>query len=450
MSAPYNPPHQAPPQIVVQPFASSPSSNFPLPPGAAPPAPQLSTYAPSSHPPQMSMAPRDPSPTSGLPPLPPASPQMVQLPSAPAAVTLPAYDQGDWRTAAEQEKDAYYSRGGGSDDGHAHWANAPPSPFHQEGRKAAPAPILLPPPKAAFASAPNSPMSLKMAQEFGDVSSVKDGFGRVEREGGRGAAEVRKSGLDWARFSMMVKQREGEKESDWLQSKKRTSKKWYYLGWAGTAVVVIIIVAVVAAVVSRKKEDDGGIPKTPSLGGLNDKNVSTGSFVSHSGSGDVSSTAAPTSTSSLLHAISSTTSAAASTSSTSRARVVEDDDEETTTSARRTITTTSSSAAARATTETTSAARAASTTTTTAASTTTTAARSRATSTAAAADEDEEEEEATRRLAKRFGSWTGIEWKQPGYVPDARVRERRAGGNWREIEFVSPRKGHREKRRAAH
>ncbi|GAA5836134.1 hypothetical protein JCM11251_007378 [Rhodosporidiobolus azoricus] len=443
MSIPYSPPHQAPPQIVVQPFASSPSSGFPLPPGAAPPAPQLSTYAPSSHPPHMAQVQRGPSPTSALPPVPQTH---VPSPPAPAAMTLPAYDQGDWRSAAEQEKDAYHARG--SDDGH--WADVP-SHVGEGGRKGAPPAILLPPPKAAFASAPNSPMSLKMAEQFGDVSSVKEG-----KVGGRGAAEVRKSGLDWARFSMMVKQREAEKKSDWLSRKKKTSKKWFWLGWTGTAVVIIIIIAVVVALVSRKKGEDDGVPKTPSLGGLNEKNVSSVvSFVSHSGDASSAILASSSTQSSLLHALSSTTAVTAETT-TARAQLVEAEESSSTAAVRQTTTTaaaartSSSSSASTARRSTTAETTTATSTTasTTSATTTTTVRASRATSTSSAANGEDEEEE-TRRLAKRFGSWAGIEWKQPGYVPDAR-RTKRDGGNWREIDFTSPHASHRVKKRAQH
>lgn len=132
---------------------------------------------------------------------------------------LPPYQQHpgaagqQYRTAAEKEKDAYFSRS--SDEGH--WADPPPSSHgHGHGatgtfRPNAPSALaLLPPPKAAFASAPSSPRSpsvVERAVEFGDVSSIRKGGvggGSVrEVEVGRGGAEVRKSGLDWDRVRFL-------------------------------------------------------------------------------------------------------------------------------------------------------------------------------------------------------------------------------------------------------
>ncbi|GAA5986936.1 hypothetical protein JCM11641_002261, partial [Rhodosporidiobolus odoratus] len=221
------PPQPQTPTILVQPFPA-PSSH----PAGTPPmhsSPQLSTYSPG---PPLAGYPRSPSPA--------AMPHSFQPRSAPGS-PVPAYAQGDWRSAAEQEKDSYYAAS--SEEGH--WADSPlPShPSSPHLRQNAPGPILLPP-KAAFAnsSQPGSPMSpaaLKKAMEFGDVSSIKSGVAGSERrvEGGRGGAEVRKSGLDWNRFGIMAEK--GDGKSEWLQRKTKNSKKWFYLGWIGTICVAV-------------------------------------------------------------------------------------------------------------------------------------------------------------------------------------------------------------------
>lgn len=198
------------PTIVVEPFPAS---------MASPRQPQLSTYAPSS---------------------------------LPLGAAAPHYEQSQTyarRSPAEEEKDAYFARSASVDSygsysrDEQHWADvhaAGATPLAVGGRPSAPPPILLPPPRAAFVgepASPRSPMSLKQAMAFGDVGSVMD-----EKVGGRGPADVRKSGLDWARFSRMVKESEGEKESEWLRRKQGIARKWWIIGWCGSAAVIVACV----------------------------------------------------------------------------------------------------------------------------------------------------------------------------------------------------------------
>ncbi|GAA5858342.1 hypothetical protein JCM8547_004658 [Rhodosporidiobolus lusitaniae] len=455
MSHPQHPYGAAPPIIVVEPFPSAPSI---LPPGAAPApsVPQLSTYQPSSHPFPCGGGP----PSHALPQAPPPAAAAFPLPSSPSLPTpglpnLPAYTQGNWRSAAEQEKDAYLSRSSTSDEGH--WAdaqqNANANTNVNSYRGKAP-PAILVPPKAAFASpaaSPMSPISLKKAMEFGDVSSVKNGYGGTEKEIGRGGAEVRKSGLDWARFSTMLHSQEG-KESDWLKSKTRSSKRWFYLGWIGSILVLIAIAAALAYHFTHKSGDTE--PKVPSLGGLNDKNV-TAESLSSSRLSASSTGRSSSSYSSLLHKLSTTATTAAATTTSSAAAVEEEEDEveETSTSAAR-RTTTTTSAAARTTTTTTTSSAAAETTTSSsarAATTTTTTSAARSTTTTAARTSATEIADAERRLKKRFGTWEGIEWKIPGSLLGGgeRKKEKKRSGNWREIEFSSPVERHGREKRAA-
>ncbi|GAA6041011.1 hypothetical protein JCM8097_000541 [Rhodosporidiobolus ruineniae] len=353
-----------------------------------------------------------------------ASPQLGTFASTPA-VPPPVYAPGDWRTAAEQEKDAYLASSG-SDEGH--WADAPPA-------RALPPPLSLQAPKAAFASAPSSPrspISLKQAMAFGDVSSVKSGGGTAEKEVGRGAAEVRKSGLDWDRFDLRVKQQEGEKQSAWLQSKTRSSKKWFVLGWLGTLCVLIAIAAGLAYHFTHKTGDTE--PSVPSLGGLNEKNV-TGTAST--------SLLASAATSSRLFGASTASSSARTAQGTSISSLPTEDDSASspvqvaasTVSSR----TSSSSAARTASSPTTTTPRTTSTTSTSAASTRTstpsslgssTGTTTRASHATSAADED-------RRRVKRFGAWREIEWK--AHSPIAVDGERRRS-DWREIEFSAPSK----------
>ncbi|GAA5849088.1 hypothetical protein JCM9279_005787 [Rhodotorula babjevae] len=227
-----------PPAIVVQPFHSHPPS---------PHQPQLSTYAPSSHP-------------RGL-----ASPEY-----APQQTFAR-------RSPAEEEKDAYFARSAsvdsyGSYSHDEHWADvhAPGAAPLAVGGK--PAPILLPSPRAAFVTepgSPRSPMSLKQAMAFGDVGSVLD-----EKVGGRGAADMRKSGLDWARFSRMVKESEAEKESEWLRRKQGSAKKWWIIGWAGSAAIII---AIVIALVVHFKNPSSSSDTTPSVSQLEGRNSTSAS-----------------------------------------------------------------------------------------------------------------------------------------------------------------------------
>ncbi|GAA5915871.1 hypothetical protein JCM8208_003939 [Rhodotorula glutinis] len=227
-----------PPAIVVQPFLAQLT---------APQQPQLSTYAPSSHP-------------HG-----PVSPQYSPYPQR--------------RSPAEEEKDAYFARSAsvdsyGSYSHDEHWADvhAPGAAPLSVGGK--PAPILLPPPRAAFVSepgSPRSPMSLKQAMAFGDVGSVLD-----EKVGGRGAADMRKSGLDWARFSRMVKESEGEKESEWLKRKQGIAKKWWVIGWAGSVAVIIAIV--IALVVHFKSPSSDAAPAVSQAEGKNATMASSSSL----------------------------------------------------------------------------------------------------------------------------------------------------------------------------
>ncbi|GAA6010238.1 hypothetical protein JCM10207_005681 [Rhodosporidiobolus poonsookiae] len=467
MSIPYQPPPSppkmdplppTPPTILIHPFAAAPSPLPPVP--AAHPAPQLSTYTPSSRP---------VIPAAAAFPLPPVPAQA--MPNSP----LPAYEQGDWRTAAEQEKDAYLARG--SDDSHGgHWADAPPSqpypvgshpPLQVQTRGPAPPPILLPP-KAAFAGSPTSPMSplsLKQAIEFGDVSSVKDGYGGAsEKVAGRGGAEVRQSGLDWDRFGMMAQQSEKGQQSDWLKRKTKNSKRWFIIGWIGAILVIIAIIAALAYHFTHKSDGDGE-PTIPSLGGLNDKSI-----LSASSSTTRASSAAQTSAS-VSHVNLSSVDKASTTARAAASTTAADEDEDEVSSTRsttravaETASTTSARAATTTTAKTTAAAR---TTASESASSSTTTARS-ARETDADADADADADERRRlakrygtawkdiewtkagaakekrdsdnaahehaRLAKRFGTWEAIEWKKPG-AAEAHVEEKRSG-NWQEIEFT--------------
>ncbi|GAA5947175.1 hypothetical protein JCM3775_002689 [Rhodotorula graminis] len=226
-----------PPAIVVHPFLAQ---------SAAQQQPQLSTYTPSSYP-------------HG-----PASPHYSPHPPR--------------RSAAEEEKDAYFARSAsvdsyGSYSHDEHWADvhSPGAAPLSVGGK--PAPILLPPPRAAFVTepgSPRSPMSLKQAMAFGDVGNVLD-----EKVGGRGAADMRKSGLDWARFSRMVKKSEAEKESEWLKRKQGIAKKWWVIGWAGSVAVIIAII--IALVVHFKSPSSDTAPTVSQLEGKNSSMVNSSS-----------------------------------------------------------------------------------------------------------------------------------------------------------------------------
>ncbi|BGP12248.1 hypothetical protein JCM10213_000059 [Rhodosporidiobolus nylandii] len=409
-----------PPAIIVEPFSSAPSS---LPAGAGVPQPQLSTYHPSSHP-STDALPRARSPS-------PSSPSSAQTHSPP----LPAYQQGDWRSAADQEKDAYLSRG--SDDSHQHWADHPaPAPGY---RQHAPPAILLPP-KAAFAggapASPMSPHSLKKAMEFGDVSSIRSGAtgggGEKAFVAGRGGAEVRKSGMDWERFDKDMREREKEKESEWLQRKTRNSKKWYWLGWIGTLLVIVAIAAGIGAHFAHKSSSDDSEPTVPSLGGLNQKNITS---ASHSSSASFLSASATDAGVSLQ----------SQAATSSAADPVYDDEEEptssstttqaarqtTTTEAPAVVTTTTTTPAAVRTTTTTAAARATTTplaSSSSLASTSTSAARGRATSTSTSTAD----ERLRKRAAAPFGDWQAIEWKASSPAGEKR------SGDWDKIEFSSP------------
>lgn len=136
------------------------------------PRPQLSTFDASAHPPAQQARRED--------------------------ATVPSYDAlhhamlGGDLTASEKEKADYYS-----DEGH--WADA--SPHGPDGRKGPPAALtILQPPKAVFASAPNTPSSPR-ALAFGDESaSIR-------------TKHVANKSMDWSRFSVLVKEKErkGEK-----------------------------------------------------------------------------------------------------------------------------------------------------------------------------------------------------------------------------------------------
>ncbi|BGP44353.1 hypothetical protein JCM10450v2_000164 [Rhodotorula kratochvilovae] len=396
----------------------------------------------------------------------PALPSSPALASPPPVIVYTPEQPGAYarRFPAEEEKDAYFARsasidsyGSHSHDGHQHWADAPalgaPAPIAVGGGRAAaaPAPLMLPP-RAAFASepgSPRSPMSLKQAMAFGDVGSVLD-----EKVGGRGAADVRKSGLDWARFSRMVKESEGEKESEWLRRKKGVSKKWWVLGWCGSICVVIAIV--VALVVHFKSPSEDTMPSVPNLGGFNSKAVYSGSsdsmVSSLRGSQATGLTAAATTG---LTAAATTSAAVAAT--TSVAAAVEDVEE--TTAAATSSTTTQRAVAAAVTT--TSSVR--TTTTVAATSSTTTPAVVRTTTTSAAPS-------STTTTSARRAAAAAAETATLGVAADADAERRekrwlRFGQDgrsaradrkaWDAIDFVHPsigdaRKRHLDARGAAH
>ncbi|GAA5917687.1 hypothetical protein JCM5296_003136 [Sporobolomyces johnsonii] len=362
--------------------------------GASPPRPQLSTYTPSAGPPHIQVhlhSAADQHPTFVDSPTSPShSPPLPQYSGPPAGE--------DWRTAAEQEKDDYYARSGSSDGGHwAEAAPAPPSYGHggarsppMKGSKPIPAPILLPP-KAAFVHAHSpihSPVSLKNAVAFGDAGSIRGEKGGVAMiEGGHGGADVRKSGLDWNRFSRMVKEREKEKESDWLRKKQGLSRKWFYLGWLGTILVLAAIgVGIYFGVTHRSKGDT--MPSIPSLGGLNTKDVA--SYSSTSSSNPVISTTVPSSASSS----SAVAAAETTTTTTSQAAATSVAATTTTTPAREAAATTTSTRST-----TTSSMRASSSSS----SSSSTAARGKATETTAAN---------RRRFleAPAYHEWTEVKW----------------------------------------
>lgn len=165
---------------------------------------------------------------------PPTSPPSQLPPSLPVYSSPPQ----DRRTLAQQEKDAYMTRSRYEYD-QQQWSNSPPSYETRERSKPVPSPILLPP-KAAFAHSESplqSPVSIRQAQAFGDAGSIRSGTGLIE--GGRGAADVRKSGIDWSRFSVLVNASEKENRSEWLERKQGTAKKWYVLGWFAAILVVV-------------------------------------------------------------------------------------------------------------------------------------------------------------------------------------------------------------------
>ncbi|GAA5940282.1 hypothetical protein JCM1841_003587 [Sporobolomyces salmonicolor] len=368
--------------------------------GASAPRPQLSTYTPSAGPPQIQVQ---------LHSAADQHPTFVDSPTSPShSAPLPQYSGPpagqDWRTAAEQEKDDYYTRSGSSDGGH--WADASPAPPSYgghgarsppvKGSKPIPAPILLPP-KAAFVHAHSpihSPVSLKNAVAFGDAGSIRGEKGDVVMiEGGHGGADVRKSGLDWNRFSRMVKEKEKEKESDWLRKKQGLSRKWFYLGWLGTILVLVAIAVGVYFGVTHRSNGDTE-PSIPSLGGLNTKEVAP--YNSTSSSNPVISTTVPSLASSSSSLAALTQAAAVSTTET---------------------TTTTSEAAetsVAATTTATPSRRAAATTTSTR-STTTSSARpiSSSSSSVAAHGKATETTAANRRRflqAPAYHEWTEVEW----------------------------------------
>lgn len=165
---------------------------------------------------------------------PPTSPPSQLPPSLPVYSSPPQ----DRRNLAQQETDAYMTRSRYEYD-QQQWSNSPPSYETRERSKPVPSPILLPP-KAAFAHSESplqSPVSIRQAQAFGDAGSIRSGTGLIV--GGRGAADVRKSGIDWSRFSVLVNASEKENRSEWLERKEGTAKKWYVLGWFAAILVVI-------------------------------------------------------------------------------------------------------------------------------------------------------------------------------------------------------------------
>jgi hypothetical protein len=136
---------------------------------------------------------------------------------------------------AQQEKEDYYARSQASQ------LDVPPSYGSPKQTKSVPSPILLPP-KAAFAHSESplqSPVSLRQAQEFGDAGSIRSGSGVGLLVGGRGGAEVRKSGMDWSRFSVLVNESEKRNKSDWLERKQGSSKRWYVVGWICAILLVV-------------------------------------------------------------------------------------------------------------------------------------------------------------------------------------------------------------------
>jgi len=213
---------------------------------------------------------------------PPPTPPPSQLPPSLPLYSSPPQDR---RTLAQQEKDEYMVRSY-YEQNQQQWSNSRPSYETRERSKPVPSPILLPP-KAAFAhseSPLHSPASIKQAQAFGDAGSIRSGTGLIE--GGRGAADVRKSGFDWSRFSVLVNASEKENRSEWLDRKQGTAKKWYVLGWIATILVVVgcvflslwvssryltilrvcrVIVGIVVGV--QHKSSGDGTPQIPNLGG---------------------------------------------------------------------------------------------------------------------------------------------------------------------------------------
>ncbi|GAA6063812.1 hypothetical protein JCM10212_001643 [Sporobolomyces blumeae] len=375
-------------QVSSMPPASSPG---PLPSGFSPAPvampPQIHVYTIEQHQPRIVV---------------PGGPPAARQPSAPAPSGLPKYASNgsppkEWRTLAEQEKDDYYarsdnvvtqapSRGVQLRDEAPRGANvvvpsySPPSysPNHSpvQTSKALPTPILLPP-KAAFVNAESplqSPVSLRQAQLFGDASSIRSGTGLIPGGRGRGGSCANESGIDWSRFSVLVKQSEKEDRSDWLAKETGTSKKWFVIGWMGAILLIVAIVVGIVVGVSHKSTDDG-LPKVPNLGMYGSKNVSTphstGTLVSSETnrlSSSISTTLA------LAEEVETTQDVVITTTPTSAATETEEAELETTTSARAAVTTTT-----RATTTSTTPTRAAATTTTISATTTARAARTTAT-----------------------------------------------------------------------
>ncbi|GAA5956281.1 hypothetical protein JCM3765_005616 [Sporobolomyces pararoseus] len=233
--------------------------------------PQLTTYAAATSPPpriHISMAERQVqvNPPSLVAP-PPSSP----LPSQPSL--------------AQQEKENYYARVQQQQASHP---SHPPSLSHGPSRiggakGSIPSPILLPPPRAAFAQSNDSPLqspvSWRQAQEFGDAGSIRSGSQGGSRAGllspGAKAANAKvNEATDWSRYSVLVKESEKSNKSEWLERKQGNQKKWFVVGWGCSILLILaIILGIVLGIKNHKSDGGDGAPEILNLGIFNSKEV---------------------------------------------------------------------------------------------------------------------------------------------------------------------------------
>ncbi|GAA5993775.1 hypothetical protein JCM5350_000235 [Sporobolomyces pararoseus] len=237
--------------------------------------PQLATYAATTSPPpriHVSMAERQVQvnpPPSLIVPGPPSSP----LPSQPSL--------------AQQEKENYYARSQQLQRQSEAPLSQSNNPSRLGGAKGGPntipPPILLPPPRAAFAQSNDSPLqspvSWRQVQEFGDAGSIRSGsqggsrVGLLSPGGPSKNANVNEA-TDWSRYSVLVKESEKNNRSEWLERKQGNQKKWFVVGWASSILLILaIILGIVLGIKNHKSDGGDGAPEILNLGIYNSKEV---------------------------------------------------------------------------------------------------------------------------------------------------------------------------------